>query len=270
MSAVIGWAPLPHVAVGGVRTAVASRAELAAAFIADSRAAQEAGGSHRSRLVFDVNGQGLSLAHRDEAFRSALAAADVVHADGAPIVAAARRFAARPIAERSATTDLYHDLCRAAAEAGQSIYLLGGEERVNAECARRTAALYPGLHIAGRRNGFFSGAEEEAVVDEIAAAAPDLLFVGIGKPREQQFAARHAERLGAIWTVTCGGCFNFVTGDYRRAPQWMQDRGLEWLHRLATRPRQLGWRYLTTSPHAFWLLWRHRDRTLYDSARMAA
>ena len=64
------------------------------------------------------------------------------------------------------------------------------------------------------------------------------------------------KRIKAGWLITCGGCFNFITGHYRRAPKWMQDANLEWLHRLATNPKKLFWRYLITTPHAMLIVFR--------------
>lgn len=212
----------------------------------------------RPMLVFDCNGQGLSMNASDPAFRADLAQADLIHADGQIIVAASRWLGDPVIADRSSTTDMFIDSLKDAAQAGVSYYLLGGDERVNAECARRIMEIAPGLKLAGRRNGFWTAQEEDAVIDAINAAAPDVLWVGTGKPREQAFCVRNRDRIKAGWIVTCGGLYNYVTGDYPRAPMWMQKAGLEWLHRMATRPRQLAWRYITTNPHALWLIWKHR------------
>ncbi|HKY82238.1 MAG TPA: WecB/TagA/CpsF family glycosyltransferase [Sphingobium sp.] len=209
-------------------------------------------------LVFDCNGQGLSMNATDAGFRDNLAQADLIHADGQIIVMASRWFSAAPIADRSSTTDMFIDSLQGAAKNGVSYYLLGGEEAVNAECARRITDTAPGLQLAGRRNGFWTPEEEDAVIDQINAAAPDVLWVGTGKPREQAFCVRNRDRIKAGWIVTCGGLYNYVTGDYPRAPMWMQKAGLEWLHRMVTRPRQLAWRYITTNPHALWLIWKHR------------
>lgn len=209
-------------------------------------------------LVFDCNGQGLSMNAVDAEFRADLAQADLIHADGQIIVMASRWFSKTPIADRSSTTDMFIDSLPRAAENGVRYYLLGGEESVNAECARRITASTPGLELAGRRNGFWKLEEEEALIEEINATAPDVLWVGTGKPREQAFCVRNRDRLKAGWIVTCGGLYNYVTGDYPRAPLWMPRAGLEWLHRMATRPRQLAWRYITTNPHALWLIWKHR------------
>lgn len=245
-------AGFPYVIVGGVPIAVASRAELTAAMVAACLARRASGGG-RSQLVFDANAHGLSLNDTDPAYRAALSQADIVHADGGSIVLASRLLTKQPIPERSATTDMIHDLAAAAAQNGLSFYLLGGTEEVNAACAAKLTEIYPALRIAGRRHGYFTASDEEQIVADIAAARPDVLWVGLGKPAEQQFAARHATALNAGWVVTCGGCFNYVTGHYKRAPTWMQRAHLEWVHRALTGPRHLIWRYLVTTPHAAWL-----------------
>jgi len=239
-----------HCRIAGIPIVTASRPVLAEAMVRDCRNRRDGG---RPLLVFDANGHALSLRETDLTYRQALADADIVHADGGFLVTLSRWFTRHPIAERSCTTDLIHDLARKAAAHGLSFYLLGGSEKVNAECARRLVLLYPGLRIAGRRDGYFAVDEEPAVVAGINAARPDIVWIGLGKPREQVFAAHWRDHLQAGWLVTCGGCFNYIAGDYRRAPLWMRQANLEWLHRMITRPRHLLWRYLVTTPHALWL-----------------
>lgn len=242
---------LEHVFVGGVKVATASRAELARHIVEDCL--QRRGDGARSpRLLFDSNGHGVSMAARDADYRRALEAADAVHADGGWIVLASRYVSGASIAERSATTDMIHDVAAAGIAHGLRHYLLGGTEAVNAECAERLAAIHPGIVIAGRHHGYFGGEGEAAVIADIDSAAPDVLWVGLGKPAEQLFAVRHKDALNAGWAITCGGCFNYVTGHYARAPKWMQRAHLEWLFRAGTDPKLL-WRYATTSPHALWL-----------------
>ena len=90
--------------------------------------------------------------------------------------------------------------------------------------------------------------------DEINRSGADIVFVGLGVPLEYEFCARNKPRLRAGWVVTCGGCYNFVTGDYKRAPQWMQRHALEWLYRLVREPKRLFWRYAVTNPLALFFL----------------
>ena len=207
-----------------------------------------------TRLMFSSNGQAVSLAATDPAYRDALHQADVVHADGQAIVTAANLLSGSRISQRSATTDLIHDMSKVAVERGLSFYLLGADENLNRRCAQKLQDMYPGLRIAGRHHGYFAQAEEDQICEDIRASRADVLWVGLGKPKEQLFCVRNRERLGASWAITCGGCFNFVTGDYHRAPRWVQRIGLEWMFRMLTDPKKLFWRYFTTNPHALYLM----------------
>ena len=205
------------------------------------------------------------MAGRNRRYRAALDRADLIHADGGFVVTASRWLAGAEIAERSATTDLVHDFAEAAAANGLSFYLFGGTEEVNARCAERLHGLYPRLRIAGRRNGYFDGRRTDEIIDKINEVSPDLLWIGLGKPQEQIFAAENAHRIRAGWVISCGGCFDFIAGNYRRAPLWMQRANLEWLFRAFTE-RRLFWRYLVTSPHAIWLTLTRTDGSIYGSA----
>lgn len=209
-----------------------------------------------ARLVFDVNGHALSLAKTDARYRAAVEQADIVHADGGFIVTLSQRLGLPPIPERSATTDMIHDFAAAFSGTEHAFFLLGGEERVNQECSDILSRQYPKLRIAGRKNGFFDRDDESSVVDGINQSGAAVLWVGLGKPKEQDFCVRWKDKLKVQWIVTCGGCYNYITGDYGRAPAWMQRSNLEWVHRMATEPRKLFWRYAVTSPHALWIAMR--------------
>lgn len=247
------WRELETTIIGGQELVTASRAELAEAMIHDCKV-HRSDGAGRPRLIFDANGHGISLARTNRTYREAVAAADVVHADGGFLVTLSKRLTSRPIAERSATTDLIHDFALRAAEEGIGFFLLGGTEAVNAGCAQKLRDLYPGLSIAGRHHGYFAPEETGTIIEQINSSGADVVFVGLGKPKEQLFCVENAHRIKAGWLVTCGGCFNYITGAYDRAPQWMQRSNIEWLHRMATKPRQFFWRYLTTTPHALWIV----------------
>jgi exopolysaccharide biosynthesis WecB/TagA/CpsF family protein len=244
--------PYREVVVGGLKTACLSRAQMMSLMVRDCLAARE-DSRRRPKLVFASNGHVVSLAASDAEFRRLNEFADMIHADGQPVVLASKLTDA-PIPERSATTDFFHDAAVAAQEKGLSFFMLGATEEVNASCAAKMQVMYPGLRIVGRRNGYFSRDEEEAICDEINASGADVVWVGLGVPLEHSFCVRNKHRLKAGWIVTAGGCFNYVTGHYARAPRWMQPLGLEWMHRLYHEPRRLFRRYAITNPHALFLL----------------
>ena len=241
-----------EVMVGGITTACLSRDGLARMMLQDCLDARENPKRH-PKLVFASNGHAIALAARDEAFRFTFEQADIIHADGQAAVFASR-MTATPIPERSATTDFIHDASKIAARHGLRFFLLGATEEANAQAARILAETYPGLQIVGRRHGYFSRDEEEDICDEINLTLPDVIWVGLSVPVEYEFAVRNKTRLSAGWLVTCGGCYNFITGAYARAPAWMQAAGLEWLFRLILEPKRLFWRYAVTNPLAIFLL----------------
>jgi exopolysaccharide biosynthesis WecB/TagA/CpsF family protein len=204
-----------------------------------------------------VNGQVLSLCAASPAVKALFAAADVIHCDGQPLVMLSRMRGSRPLPERVATTDLYPAVAALAAERGTTFYLLGGSEAVNREAVSRSRARYPGLNIVGASHGYLSPEAEAAVVAEIAALKPDLLWVALGAPREQEFCARHRAALAGVGIIkTSGGLFDLLAGAKRRAPKALQRVGLEWLFRLALEPRRLFLRYLVTNPHALVIMLR--------------
>ena len=243
----------PEVIAGGLRTACVSRAELVRLMVRECREARAIGRA-APKLVFHANGQAISLAARDAEFRRFHEIADHVHADGQPLVFATRFLALPRIPERSPVTDFFHDAASAARIAGLRFYLLGSTKGDNAACAEIRRERYPGLIIAGRKHGYFKMEEEVSVCDEINAADADVVWVGLGIPMQQAFCIRNRHRIRAGWLVAAGGCFNYVSGRYKRAPRWMQRAGLEWLHRLWREPKRLFLRYAVTNPHALYLL----------------
>ena len=244
--------PYGKVLVGGIATACLSRDALARMMLQDCMGAR-ADIQHQPKLVFASNGHAIALAARDPSFRGVLEQADIIHADGQAAVFASH-MTATPIPERSATTDFIHDASRIAAQHGLRFFLLGATEETNAQAACILRVRYPGLAIVGRRHGYFSRDEEEEICDQINLTRPDVIWVGLSVPREYEFSVRNKARLRAGWLVSCGGCYNFITGAHRRAPRWMQAAGLEWLFRLIHEPRRLFWRYALANPLAVFLL----------------
>lgn len=238
--------------VGGARVACLDLEETARLMLDLARLpAREQGPYYLS----SVNGEVLARRFVDRDFARLIDSADSIAADGQPLVAASRIFSIAPLPERVATTDLYPIVARMAQETGATFYLYGASEEVNRYAHDNTLRIAPGVNILGRSHGYLKGAALEAKLDEINALAPDILWLAMGVPLEQQFVRDHAHRLKNVKIIkTSGGLFDFIAGARKRAPQWMQAAGLEWAYRLSLEPRRLVKRYLTTNPVAAYLL----------------
>lgn len=241
--------------IGGLPITATDRAEAAATMA--SLALSRRGTGRPPAYITSANGQVLSVCAGSPEIRRLFEAADIIHADGMSLVFAARLLSRQPLPERVATTDLFHDVAELAERAGLSFYLLGATPEGVARATSAVRRQYPELRIAGSHHGYTAPEDEEALVRTIAAAAPDILWIGMGVPREQRFAMRWREQLAGVGVIkTAGGLFDFLSGASSRAPRWMQDCGLEWLYRMARDPGRLGLRYLTTNPHAAYILLR--------------
>lgn len=244
----------PRVVVGGLPVAALDRRQTARLTIG---AALSRRGLDRPCLFFTtINGQVVSLAASNARVRRLFEAADLVSADGMSVVLASRLGPGPVLPERVATTDAFHDAAELASQVGASFYLLGASEEVNRSAVERVRELYPRLNIVGHRSGYFEPREEADVVADINRAAPDVLWIGLGVPLQQEFVQRYLHRLTNVGVAkSCGGLFDFLAGKSPRAPLWLQKAGMEWAYRALQDPLRLGWRYLTTNPHAaYWLL----------------
>jgi N-acetylglucosaminyldiphosphoundecaprenol N-acetyl-beta-D-mannosaminyltransferase len=248
-------ARVPRIWLGGLPIAQLDRAETADLMIAAVRGRPFG----RPMVMTSANGEVISRCRHDASVAALFTAADLISADGQPLVIASRLLGGPALPERVATTDLFNDVAARAERRGVSFYLLGASEEENRKACENARARFPRLRIVGRSHGYLDAAALERRVDEIAALAPDILWVALGVPREQEFCARYAARLGSVAVIkTSGGLFNFLSGTRARAPQWVQRGSFEWAYRLAQEPRRLFWRYALTSPHAIYLLARSR------------
>ena len=252
---------VPVATIGGLPIAVIDRAQSAELMVDAALARRD---HSRPPLVFtSANGQVLSMCASDPHIRDLFVGADLIHADGMPLVQISRLFTKTPLPERVATTDLFHDVARVALQRGASIYLLGAAKAVMNQAVQRIRALYPDLRLVGYNGGYMRReGDEERIIADINSAQPDILFVGIGAPAELQFAMQFRERLHGVGLIkTSGGLFDFLSGKNARAPDWMQRAGLEWVYRIYLEPRRLSGRYLMTNPHALFLLLTRTGRT---------
>jgi N-acetylglucosaminyldiphosphoundecaprenol N-acetyl-beta-D-mannosaminyltransferase len=183
----------------------------------------------------------------DAAVRRMFARADIVVADGMPLVWASRLLGA-PLPERVAGSDLIWSLTEQAAVRGRSIFLLGGAPGACDEAALRLRDAFPELRVAGtlcpphgfeRERGWHS-----RIVAELERTQPDIVYVGLGFPKQERLIGELRSQFPRTWFLGIGISISFVAGEVSRAPRWMQRSGLEWLHRLAQEPRRLVRRYL--------------------------
>jgi N-acetylglucosaminyldiphosphoundecaprenol N-acetyl-beta-D-mannosaminyltransferase len=184
---------------------------------------------------------------REPAMGQLYGGADVLVADGMPLVWAAR-LQGDDLPERIAGSSLLWAIAERAAREGRSIYLLGGDPSANRNAAAVLQQRWPALRIAGHSSPVVASpptpAEIEAVRAALAPLAPDLVLVGMGSPKQEQIIDGLRRDLPHAWMIGVGISFSFVAGQVRRAPSWMQRAGLEWVWRLAQEPRRLARRYL--------------------------
>lgn len=240
-----------RVRVGAIDVTAISEAGLADVVAAGWRA------GHGGWIV-TANVDIVRAAGRDPGLAALVAQADVVVADGMPVVWAGR-LAGGAFGERVTGASLVYTLSERAAAEGRSVYLLGGDEGVPETAGRVLAERYPGLRVAGAYSppyGFDADPRRlREIAERVSAAAPDLVLVGLGFPKQEHVIAMLRPELPAAWHLGCGAGIPMAAGQFSRAPELLQRSGGEWLHRLALEPRRLARRYLLhDAPFALRLL----------------
>jgi biofilm PGA synthesis N-glycosyltransferase PgaC len=208
-----------------------------------------------SHTIITVNASHLCMLRRDAELAHACQTGDLIVADGMSVVWALRA-SGQPVPERVAGVDLMIQLLDAAARNRLRVYLLGAKPQVVAALVERLQTQYPGLVVAGFRDGYFGSERQDAIVEEIRASRADMLFVGMPSPFKETWIDRHRDRLQVPVIVGVGGSFDVLAGFISRAPLWWQHAGLEWFWRLLMEPRKLWKRYLTTNSEFIWLAGR--------------
>ncbi len=221
--------------------------QVAAVTMSDAMRLVEQTIARGSRLhVGVVNAAKIVNMQRQPSLRRAVLSCDVILADGMSIVWASRMLR-RPLPERVAGIDLMSAMLDRASQVGWRVYCLGAEPRVLDTAIAQMRRQHPGVQFVGWHHGYFTAAEEPAVVQSIAAARPDILLVGMTSPRKEEFLARWHGTLSVAVCHGVGGSFDVIGGKVRRAPELWQRAGLEWLYRLLQEPRRMFKRYATTN-----------------------
>ena len=194
----------------------------------------DAGGYH---YAVTPNPEFLLAAKHNPAFRQALLGADLVLADGVGVVYSAK-ILGRPLKGKVPGIDFAQRLLAWMARHGKRLFLLGAKPGVAELAAANLKDAHPGLIVCGTHDGYFR--EDGPVVEEIRAAAADVVFVCLGAPKQELWMVEHGPATGAHLMVGLGGSLDVFAGVVERAPEGFQKLGLEWLYRLVKEPKRIG------------------------------
>lgn len=185
-------------------------------------------------------------AQRDAAVRSALEDAWMAFPDGAPVAWLERKTGAHD-SERIAGANLMTRVLDLGREAGLRHYLFGSTAEVLAALSDRLAQQFAGAKVVGSESPPFRPVESLEPSQDLAAAQPDVVWCSLGAPKQELWMNRFADSVKPAVVVAVGAAFDFLAGTKPRAPLWMQEAGLEWLHRFASEPGRLGGRYVRSN-----------------------
>lgn len=200
----------------------------------------------RPALVDFMGVHGLTHAQRDAAYKHRLNQFDIVACDGQPVRWALNRWYKAGIAERVYGPAMTLDVCQAAAEQGVKVYFYGSRIEVLDRLTARLHEQFPDLQIVGAESPPFrplTAEERREAIDRINASGAGIVFIGLGCPKQEEFATEVRGRVRAV-QMCVGAAFDLHAGMVPMAPRWMQDAGLEWFYRLCREPRRLWKRYL--------------------------
>jgi N-acetylglucosaminyldiphosphoundecaprenol N-acetyl-beta-D-mannosaminyltransferase len=202
--------------------------------------------TRRRLLIGVVNAAKIVNMHREGSLRQSVLTADMILADGMPVVWASRLFG-RPLPERVPGIDLMQRLLDRGRTRQYRVYCLGATQEVLSAATARMQQEYPGIVFVGQQHGYFKTIEEPQIAERIRAARPDILFVAMSSPKKEEFLARWAEHIDVPVCHGVGGSFDVLAGKVRRAPLLWQRLGMEWFYRVLQEPRRMWRRYLVTN-----------------------
>jgi len=205
------------------------------------------------RQICTVNPEFIMQAQKDLEFQQILKQSALNLPDGIGVVWAAKRLG-QPVRERVAGSDLVGELADRAQTTGWRIFLLGAAEGVAEQAAIKLRERYPQTHIVGAYAGSPRLEDEADIAARIRSSVANVLLVAYGAPQQDKWIARNLERTGVSVAMGIGGSLDFIVGTQKRAPQWMQRVGLEWLYRLVREPWR--WRRQLALPRFVWRVLR--------------
>ena len=208
----------------------------------------------RVHQICTANPEFVMKTRTDDQFLQVLHEADLCLADGIGLILASR-WHKRPLPERVPGSELVYHLAKLCADNEWRLFLLGAAEGVAAEAAEILRQKYPDLIIAGTYSGSPAESENDEIVARINKSQADILYVAYGAPNQDKWIARNKTTLNTVRVaIGIGGSLDFITGKSTRAPRWVQNLGLEWLHRLILEPWR--WKRMLALPRFAWhILW---------------
>ncbi len=209
----------------------------------------------RLHTVFTPNAEIIMQAVRDPSLAALLNSADLLLADGAGVVLGSR-ILGTPAREKVSGIDTARALMRWKTVRPTRYFLFGGKPGVAEQAAVHLLSDYPGIVIAGFRNGYFTPEEVPAIVEEINRSNPDILLVCLGAPRQERWIEANAAGLQCRVAMGLGGSLDVFAGTVKLAPEWMRKAGLEWLARLIREPFR--WKRMLDLPRFVLLTFRTR------------
>lgn len=211
----------------------------------------------RKSQVCVTNAYSLVLMQKNKEFKTMADSADLVVADGKPLIWISRLYR-KPILERVSGSDLVYGLSKKSTQKRYKLFFLGSNPATLGKMVENLKKIFPSLRVAGVYSPpfkkQFSEREDEKMMALINRVKPDVLFVGLGAPKQERWIWEHKDKLRVPVSIGVGAAFDFVAGTVKRAPKWMQKCGLEWLFRLCQEPRRLWKRYLIGNPVFLWLV----------------
>ena len=202
--------------------------------------------SKKKGYVVTPNVDHIVKLQEDKEFRSVYKSADLVVADGMPLIWYSKLIR-RPLKEKISGSDLFPKICELASKKNYSIFLLGAKEGVALEAAKKLQDKYKGLKIAGCYSppfGFEKNISElKKIIKIINDSNAEILAVGLGAPKQEKFIYRNINELNVLISLAIGATIDFEAGNIKRAPKWMQRCGLEWFYRFLMDPKRLFKRY---------------------------
>ena len=212
-------------------------------------------------IVVTPNVDHIVRLRRDREFLDVYKRAKLVLADGVPLLWAAR-FLRTPLPQKVSGSDLFPEVCRVSAQNGYKLFFLGGRPGAASRAAEAMLQRYPGIVAIDSYCPPFGFERDEAenrrVAIMIKQASPDILFVGLGAPKQEKWIFGCYQDLGVPVSIGVGATFDFISGFVRRSPELLQQRGLEWLWRLLMEPKRLWRRYLVEDMRFAWIIFQQK------------